>query len=150
MDFQLTDRPIDPSRLIAGGQDARAGACVTFEGRVRSENAGRSVKSLDYEAYAPLAQKEGGRIIQEARERFPITDARCVHRTGSLALGDIAVWIAVSAGHRAAAFEACRFLIDEMKARLPIWKREHYADGAAEWINCATRGPGAGQKIKES
>jgi molybdopterin synthase catalytic subunit len=71
-----------------------------------------------------------------------------VHRTGSLSLGDIAVWIAVSAGHRAAAFEACRFLIDEMKARLPIWKREHYADGSTEWVNCATRGPGAGKKKK--
>jgi molybdopterin synthase catalytic subunit len=106
------------------------------------------VKTLDYEAYAPLAQKEGRRIVKEARERFPITDARCVHRTGSLSLGDIAVWIAVSAGHRAAAFEACRFLIDEMKARLPIWKREHYADGSTEWVNCATRGPGAGKKKK--
>lgn len=148
MDFQLTDLPIDPSRLMAGPGDSRAGALVRFEGRVRSENEGRSVKALDYEAYAPLAQKEGLRIVKEARERFPITDARCVHRTGSLALGDIAVWIEVSAGHRAAAFEACRFLIDEMKARLPIWKREHYADGATEWINCATRGPGAGQKMK--
>ena len=148
MDFQLTDRPIDPSRLLAGPGDTRAGAFVTFEGRVRSENGGRSVKTLDYEAYAPLAQKEGRRIVKEARERFPITDARCVHRTGSLSLGDIAVWIAVSAGHRAAAFEACRFLIDEMKARLPIWKREHYADGSTEWVNCATRGPGAGKKKK--
>jgi molybdopterin synthase catalytic subunit len=148
MDFQLTDRPIDPSRLMAGPGDTRAGAFVTFEGRVRSENGGRGVKTLDYEAYAPLARKEGRRIMKEARERFPITDARCVHRTGSLSLGDVAVWISVSAGHRAAAFEACRFLIDEMKARLPIWKREHYADGSSEWINCATRGPGAGQKVK--
>jgi len=148
MDFQLTDLPIDPSRLMTGAGDARAGAHVTFEGRVRSENAGRAVRSLDYEAYAPLAQKEGVRIVAEARERFAITDARCVHRTGSLALGEIAVWIEVSAEHRAAAFEACRFLIDELKARLPIWKREHYADGATEWINCATRGPGAGQKMK--
>jgi molybdopterin synthase catalytic subunit len=148
MEFELTDRPIDPSRLMADAADVRAGAFVTFEGRVRAENAGRSVKALDYEAYAPLAEKEGRRIMEEAREKFPITDARCVHRTGSLALGDIAVWIAVSAGHRPAAFEACRFLIDEMKARLPIWKREHYADGATEWINCATRGPGAGPKMK--
>ena len=148
MDFKLTDQPIDPSRLMAGLGDVRAGACVTFEGRVRDENEGRSVKALDYEAYAPLAEKEGQRIINETREKFPVTSALCVHRTGSLALGDIAVWIGVAAGHRAAAFEACRFVIDEMKARLPIWKREHYADGATEWINCATRVPGAGQKMK--
>ena len=69
---------------MAGPGDSRAGALVRFEGRVRSENEGRSVKALDYEAYAPLAQKEGLRIVKEARERFPITDARCVHRTGSL------------------------------------------------------------------
>ncbi len=148
MDFRLTDQPIDPSRLMAGLGDARAGACVTFEGRVRDENEGRSVKALDYEAYAPLAQKEGQRILDEARGKFPIIGAVCVHRTGSLALGDIAVWIAVAAAHRSAAFEACRYVIDEMKARLPIWKKEHYADGATEWINCATRGPGSGQKIK--
>jgi molybdopterin synthase catalytic subunit len=147
-DFQLTDRPIDPSRLMAGMGDVRAGAWVTFEGRVRGENKGRSVTSLDYEAYALLAEKEGGRIMKEARERFAVTRALCVHRTGSLALGDIAVWIAVASGHRAGAFDACRFLIDEMKARLPIWKREHYGDGATEWINCATRGPGAAKKMK--
>ena len=148
MDFKLTDQPIDPSSLMAGLGDVRAGARVTFEGRVRDENKGRGVKALDYEAYAPLAEKEGQRIMTEAREKFPVIVALCVHRTGSLALGDIAVWIGVAAVHRAAAFEACRFVIDEMKARLPIWKREHYADGATEWINCATRGPGAGQKMK--
>jgi molybdopterin synthase catalytic subunit len=148
MGFELTALPIDPSRLEPRPGDPRAGAFVTFEGRVRSESEGRSVRALDYEAYAPLAEKEGRRILEEACQRFPITAARCVHRTGSLALGDIAVWIAVSAGHRAAAFDACRYLIDEMKARLPIWKREHYSDGATEWVNCATRGPGAGQKMK--
>lgn len=142
MDFRLTDRPIDPSALLAGLADTRAGACATFEGRVRDQNDGRAVGSLDYEAFAPLAEKEGGRIVGEAREKFHVIGALCVHRTGSVALGDISVWIAVTAEHRGAAFDACRYIIDEIKARLPIWKKEHYAGGASEWINCAARGPG--------
>jgi molybdopterin synthase catalytic subunit len=142
MDFQLTDRAIEPAILLAKLDDVSAGACVTFEGRVRSQNEGQKVEALDYEAYAPLAEKEGKRIIGEARAKFPIIVAACVHRTGCLALGDVAVWVAVTAAHRAAAFEACRYIIDEIKARLPIWKKEHYAGGATEWINCATRGSG--------
>jgi molybdopterin synthase catalytic subunit len=126
---------------LGGLADRGAGACVTFEGRVRNLNEGRTVKALDYEAYAPLAEKEGHAIIGEAGRKYPIIRALCVHRTGSLVLGDIAVWVAVTAAHRAAAFEACRYIIDEAKARLPIWKKEHYAGGAAEWVNCATRGP---------
>jgi molybdopterin synthase catalytic subunit len=111
---------------------------------VRAQNDGRGVASLDYEAYVPLAVKEGSRILAEARERFPILDAVCVHRTGNLRLGDLAIWIAVTSEHRAAAFDACRYIIDEAKARVPIWKKEHYADGSTEWINCATRGPATG------
>jgi molybdopterin synthase catalytic subunit len=143
MDFQLTDSVIEPSALIGRLGDARAGACVTFEGRVRNQNNGRVVEALDYEAYAPLAEKEGRAIIKEAREKFDLVWALCVHRTGTLALGDLAVWVAVTAGHRAAAFDACRYIIDETKARLPIWKKEHYLDGTSEWINCAVKGPGA-------
>jgi molybdopterin synthase catalytic subunit len=143
MDFQLTDSVIEPSALIGRLGDARAGACVTFEGRVRNQNNGRVVEALDYEAYAPLAEKEGSAIIREARAKFDLLGALCVHRTGALALGDLAVWVAVTAGHRAAAFDACRYIIDETKARLPIWKKEYYLDGASEWINCAAKGPGA-------
>jgi molybdopterin synthase catalytic subunit len=139
MDFHLTDRPIDPPSLMARLGDVGAGACVTFEGRVRNLNDGRAVEALHYEAYAPLAEKEGGRILAEAREKFEVIGALCVHRTGMLSLGDIAVWVAVTAAHRAAAFEASRYIIDETKARLPIWKKEHYAGAEAEWVNCATR-----------
>lgn len=154
MDFQLTSHPIDPAGLLAGLGDVRAGAWVTFEGRVRDGNAGRAVKALDYEAYGQLAAKEGLKVMKEARGRFDVVVALCVHRTGSLALGDIAVWIAVGAVHRSTAFEACRFIIDQMKARLPVWKKEHYADGESEWINCAVEGgpakagPGPGRKMK--
>jgi len=145
MDFRLTDKPIDPSALIAALRDVGAGACVTFEGRVRDRNEGRKVRTLEYEAYALLAEKEGESILAEARGKFEILGATCVHRTGNLGLGEIAVWVAVTAGHRGAAFEACRYIIDETKARLPIWKKEHYSDGATQWINCATRqGPAEG------
>jgi len=150
MAFKLTDTPIDASALMEGLRDTRVGACVTFEGRVRAENGGRAVTALDYEAYGPLAQKEGEKVLSEAMERFRVTGAVCVHRTGTLGLGDIAVWVGVTAGHRGAAFEACRYVIDEIKARLPIWKKEHYADGATEWINCAADGrpTGGGRRGK--
>jgi molybdopterin synthase catalytic subunit len=140
MAFRLTDTSIDASALMEGLRDTRVGACVTFEGRVRARNGGRAVKALDYEAYGPLAEKEGRKVLSEARRKFRITRAVCVHRTGSLGLGDIAVWVGITAGHRGAAFEACRYVIDEIKARLPIWKKEHYAGGATEWINCAANG----------
>lgn len=142
MNFQLSDRPIDPKALMAAFGEPGAGAVATFEGRVRNSSEGRAVRALDYEAYGPLAVKEGDRILEEARARFPILWSACVHRTGSLALGDIAVWVAVAAAHRAAAFDACRFIIDEAKLRVPIWKREHYADGSAQWVNCAPDGGG--------
>jgi molybdopterin synthase catalytic subunit len=141
--FRLSADPIDAAALARGLADARAGACATFEGWVRDRNDGRGVRSLDYEAYLPLAEKEGARILAEAGERFPILRAACVHRTGALALGDLAVWVGVTAEHRAAAFDACRYIIDEAKRRVPIWKREHYADGTAVWINAAAGAPDA-------
>jgi molybdopterin synthase catalytic subunit len=138
--FRISTEPLDPAALQRSLADAHAGACVTFEGWVRDHNDGRPVLALDYEAYAPLAEKEGARILAEAREKFAIVGAVCIHRVGSLRIGDLAVWVGVSAAHRGAAFDACRFVIDETKARVPIWKKEHYADGDTAWINCATRG----------
>ena len=140
MNFSLSATALDPAALQNALADVRAGACVTFEGWVRNRNDGQPVTALDYEAYAPLAEKEGACILEEAREKFPILAARCAHRTGRLQLGELAVWVGVTAEHRGAAFEACRYIIDEAKARVPIWKKEHYAGGASVWINCATRG----------
>jgi molybdopterin synthase catalytic subunit len=140
MDFRLTADAIDPSVLTEELRDARTGACVTFEGRVRDHNDGRAVHALEYEAYGPLAESEGTKILSEALGKFDVTRAVCIHRTGAMKLGDIAVWVAVSAAHRGAAFDACRYIIDQVKARVPIWKKEHYADGASEWVNCATGG----------
>ena len=143
--FRISTEPLDSAVLQRSLADAHAGACVTFEGWVRDHNEGQPVVALDYEAYAPLAEKEGLRILAEARERFAIRGAVCVHRVGALKIGELAVWVGVTAAHRGAAFDACRYLIDEMKARLPIWKKEHYTDGATVWINCATRGDFADQ-----
>lgn len=133
--FRISAEPIDAAACASALVNDRAGGFVTFEGWVRDHSEGGAVTGLDYEAYMPLAEKEGERILAEAAERFPILAASCVHRVGALALGDLAVWVGVTAEHRAAAFDACRYVIDEAKARLPIWKKEHYADGVRVWVN---------------
>lgn len=133
--FSLASEPFEIAPLREALDDARAGALADFEGRVRNHNDGRAVDGLHYEAYVALAEAEGERVLAEARERFDILDARCVHRTGDLAIGDIAVWVGVTAAHRDAAFAACRYIIDEVKARVPIWKRERYAEGDTGWLH---------------
>jgi molybdopterin synthase catalytic subunit len=138
--FKISSTPIDAAALQKTLVDPRAGACVTFEGWVRNRNEGQPVLALEYEAYVVLAEAEGERILEEARSRFAIVAAVGIHRVGHLQLGELAVWVGVTAEHREAAFDACRYAIDEAKARLPIWKKEHYASGATAWINCATRG----------
>ena len=125
-----------PAELSRSLGDEACGALVTFEGRVRNHNDGRTVERLEYEGYEALAAKEGERIVAEALARFDITHARCVHRLGALELGDLAVWVGVSAHHRGEAFEACRYIIDEVKERVPIWKKEFYSGGDSGWVNC--------------
>jgi len=117
-------------------RNVEAGGYVAFEGWVRNHNEGRSVQRLKYEAYEAVCVSEGNAILAEAKERFGLLEAACVHRTGPLALEDIAVWVGVSSPHRGEAFEACRFIIDAVKHRLPIWKKEYYADGDSGWVNC--------------
>lgn len=133
--FRLADTAIEPDAERRRLGDAAAGACVVFEGWVRDHNEGRAVSRLDYQAYAPLATAEGEAILAEAVRRFGLSQAAGVHRTGSLAIGELAVWIGASAGHRGAAFDACRWIIDEVKRRVPIWKNEHYADGESGWLH---------------
>src|SRR5262249_27935129 len=116
--------------------DAGGGGYGSFEGWVRNHNDGFAVRRLEYEAFEPLAIKEGERIIAEAMTRFGVEHAACVHRIGDLAIGDMAVWVGVSARHRAEAFAACRYIIDEVKHRVPIWKKEHYGNGDSGWVNC--------------
>jgi molybdopterin synthase catalytic subunit len=139
--FRLSSTPLDPAALARELGDPGAGALVTFEGRVRNQHDGRSVAALEYEVFAGLAEREGAQVLAEARGKFPLLAAVCVHRTGRLELGEMAVWVGVAAAHRGPAFEACRHIIDEVKGRVPIWKKEHFADGGpAMWVNCATRG----------
>jgi molybdopterin synthase catalytic subunit len=135
--FELSEMAFDIAPLRARLLDDRAGAYASFEGWVRDHNDGRPVHGLRYEAYAALATTEGQGIVEEAAARFAITGVHCVHRTGDLAIGDLAVWVGVSAGHRGAAFDACRFVIDEVKSRVAIWKHERYADGDAGWLHPA-------------
>jgi molybdopterin synthase catalytic subunit len=134
--FSFSREPLDPSLLAADLADESCGALVTFEGRVRNHSDGRAVERLEYEAYEVLGLAEGQRILCEALARFRVVHARCVHRLGSLALGDLAVWVGVSAHHRDEAFAACRYVIDEVKDRVPIWKKEFYAGGDSGWVNC--------------
>ena len=143
--FTLTDRPI-PDKTVLPAETA-AGAVSTFVGLVRDHNEGRPVLRLEYEVYPELAQKEGERIVAEALGRFPILDAACVHRFGTLEIGDVAIRAEAAGAHRAEAIRACEWIVEEVKRRVPIWKREHYAapsiPGAVEsteWVNATTGG----------
>ena len=134
--MRVTEQSIDVESLRAELTDPAAGAYVGFEGWIRNHNEGQQVLRLEYEVYEPLAIKEGDRIIAEAREKFPLLHAECVHRSGMLEIGECAVWVGVTSAHRDEAFAACRYIIDEVKSRLPIWKKEHYVDGHSGWVNC--------------
>jgi molybdopterin synthase catalytic subunit len=136
MTFSITRAAIDPASLRRSVRASASGACVVFEGVVRDHNEGREVLRLEYEVYAPIALQEGRRILAEAEAGFGPLQAACTHREGLLEIGDLAVVVAVSSAHREEAFQACRFIIDAVKARLPIWKKEYYADGEAHWVNC--------------
>jgi len=137
--FRLSGTPFDTATLRAELLDASVGAYASFEGWVRDHNDGRGVHGLHYQAYATLAEAEGERIIDEARSEFAILDARCMHRVGDLAVGELAVWVGATAAHRDAAFAACRFIIDEVKSRVPIWKHERYEEGDAGWLHPSAR-----------
>ena len=141
VDFEITDQGIDVDALQLKLENDRAGAYAAFQGWVRNHNEGRAVESLEYEAYGPIAVSEGKRVLAEALQRFNLLKVAAVHRVGHLEIGDCAVWVGVSAAHRGDAFDGCRYVIDELKSRLPIWKKEHYAGGDSGWINCVTGQP---------
>ena len=134
--IRLTGEAINPDALRKTLFDPAAGAYCGFEGWIRNHNEGHDVVRLEYEAYEPLVLSEGQTVLDEARARFPHLHAHCVHRTGLLEIGECAVWVGVSSPHRDEAFQACRYIIDQLKIRLPIWKKEHYTDGNSGWVNC--------------
>lgn len=111
-----------------------AGAFNCFEGWVRKDNEGKIVSVLEYEAYGPLCEKEAEKIFQEVYAKYDILSANCFHRVGRLIPGEMAVWVGVVAAHRDAGFKACRYIIDQVKFRLPIWKKEYYEDGHSGWL----------------
>jgi molybdopterin/thiamine biosynthesis adenylyltransferase/molybdopterin synthase catalytic subunit len=134
--FELTEKEISSVELSKRLAENKAGALVTFEGWVRDHNQGLKVKSLEYQVYESLALKEGAKILHEAKEKFNLHGIECVHRHGHLKIGEIAVWVGASASHRDEAFKATRYVIDEIKHRLPIWKKEHYLNQEPEWVYC--------------
>jgi molybdopterin synthase catalytic subunit len=134
--FRLTPLAIDIALLRTELADPSCGGYAAFEGWVRDHNEGQKVTRLEYQAYEALALREGARIVDEARQRFGVPQLLCVHRIGALEIGDIAVWVGATAPHRDEAFRACRYVIDEVKHRVPIWKKEHYQGGDSGWVNC--------------
>ncbi|MCS6960197.1 MAG: molybdenum cofactor biosynthesis protein MoaE [Pseudanabaenaceae cyanobacterium SKYGB_i_bin29] len=134
--FSLTTEPIVPEQLMPKLEHHGAGACVTFAGWVRNHNDGKEVLALEYEVYRELALKEGERIVQEAVAKFSLYGAIACHRYGRLELGEIAVWVGATSTHRKEAFQGAAYIIDEIKHRLPIWKKEHYKNAPATWVLC--------------
>lgn len=134
--FEITDKAIDVDTLRHDLADPAAGGMVIFEGVVRDHNEGRAVSALEYEIFVSMAEKEAARIMAEAQDQFDVIHLRGAHRFGLMGIGEMAVWVGASARHREAAFKACRYLIDEIKYRLPVWKKEHYVEGSSEWVDC--------------
>lgn len=132
----LSDRPLDVPGLLAAVADDAAGGQALFVGVVRDHDNGAAVTRLDYEAH-PSAEPSLRAVADQVAARPGVRAVAVEHRTGQLAVGDVAVVCAVSAGHRGDAFDACRELIDTVKERVPIWKRQHLADGTAEWVGCS-------------
>ena len=135
-DFSFSRQAVSGKKIRELVADDASGAYVSFEGWVRNHNEGLQVRRLEYEAYEGLGVKEGERILAEAKERFGISMMCCIHRLGQLEIGDIAVIVGVSTPHRSEAFEACRYIIDAVKHRVPIWKKEYYVNGDSGWVNC--------------
>jgi molybdopterin synthase catalytic subunit len=130
----LTRAPVDLSSLIAAVSAPERGGVATFLGLVRNHQNGVPVVRLEYSAYEPMAEAEAARIVAEAEGRWPAR-VTLSHRLGELAIGDIAVAVVAASGHRAPAFEACRYVIEELKRRVPVWKKEFYADGSVTWVD---------------
>jgi molybdopterin synthase catalytic subunit len=138
----ITTDPIDAAAVLARVASVSHGATVLFVGTVRDHNEGQGVSGLDYTAYEAMALDELDRIVGEAHDRFDGASVAAVHRVGTLGPGEVSVAVAASHAHRASAFDAARYVIEEVKRRLPVWKREHYVDGTREWVAPATGGPG--------
>ncbi len=130
---ELTEHTIDVKKVISAVTTEASGAVDLFLGTTRNHSDGKAVRSLSYEAYPEMAEKEIGKIVQEVHYRWPVHKVAVVHRLGDVPLTEASVVIAVSSSHRKEAFEACRYIIDTLKERVPIWKKEVFEDGTSEW-----------------
>jgi molybdopterin synthase catalytic subunit len=160
--IELTENPIDFQAAIDSVRSPAAGAVVLFLGTARETTAGRTTRSLEYEAYPEMARAKLAELESEARRRWPLVACAVVHRLGHVAIGEVSVAIAVSSAHREAAFEAGQWLIDRIKEVVPIWKKENWADGTSEWVHpglekvgtseepCATASPEAVQHCSQA
>jgi molybdopterin synthase catalytic subunit len=144
----LSLRPLDLASLVETVAAPDRGGIVTFIGTVRNHHQGRQVTGLSYSAYEPMAESVCAAIRAEAERRWPVR-AAVVHRLGDLEIGDAAVAIAVASAHRDEAFAACRYVIEEVKRRVPIWKRERFADGTEEWVDPTREAGGKRQEAGE-
>lgn len=131
----IVDEPIDPAAVLAEVAAPGNGAAVLFIGTVRDVNLGRPVTGMEYAAYRAMAERELEAVAVEASDRFRVGEITVVHRIGVLEIGEASVAIAVGHAHRGEAFDAAREIIEELKRRVPIWKREHYTDGSREWVD---------------
>ena len=136
-EFKITSDSINLETVKTDGENHGIGARSVFEGVVRNTNEGHQVRKLEYECYESLAIKEGNQILDEAIEKFDLINAFCIHRVGTLEIGETAIIVLATSGHRDEAFKGCRHIIDEVKSRVPIWKKEHYEDGETEWLKGA-------------
>lgn len=134
--FEISSKPLTPEEYKRSLAQPSCGGFVSFEGWVRDFNENKDVTHLEYEAYPELATNEANKILRETQEKFGVTNARCVHRVGDLGIGEIAVWVGVVSPHRGEAFQACEYIINELKVRVPIWKKEHYQNGNSGWVEC--------------
>ena len=132
--MHLTEQPLDLDALLADTADDACGALVVFGGTVRLANAGKTVAEMDYSAYGPLAERTMADIEAETVSAFDIGHCRMVHRTGRLKLGEVSVYIVVRGVHRAPAFAAAEHALEELKARVAVWKNEYYSDGSSAYL----------------
>lgn len=144
IETRLTADPIDALDPLGALPTVRDGALVVFQGRVRDHNDGREVSGLEYQAYEAMAEAELRAICEEAAQRFEVGAISAIHRVGRLELGETSVVIGVAAPHRAPCYDASRYIIEELKVRLPVWKHERYADGDASWVGAPVSPEGEG------
>ena len=134
--IEIISHEISPQIFSQNLLDSSCGGVVCFEGRVRNHNEGKKVSRLFYECYLPMASKVMNEIAEQAKKKWEVKKVDVVHRIGKIPMGEIAVWVGVSAAHRSEAFVACQFVIDEIKKKVPIWKKETYEDGSETWVAC--------------